>query len=72
MLLGRAGSLPSCARILSGLREDFLRGVGKLTSVNFVLLDQLCNEYNKAVKLTGGVYLSTLDVSVQFWHLLLR
>ena len=31
LLLGRAGSLSSYARILSGLREDFLRGVGKLT-----------------------------------------
>ena len=29
---GRSGSLPRCARILSGLRVDFLRGVGKLTS----------------------------------------
>ena len=27
----RAGSLPSGARILSGLREDFLQGDGKLT-----------------------------------------
>ena len=32
LLFGRAGSLPSGARILIGLREDFLRGVGKLTS----------------------------------------
>ena len=29
----RAGSLPSCARILSGLGADFLRGVGKQTVV---------------------------------------
>ena len=31
LLLGRAGSLPGYARILGGLREDFLQGVGKLT-----------------------------------------
>ena len=34
LLLGCAGSLPSYAHILSGLREDFLRGVDKLTSRN--------------------------------------
>ena len=32
LLLGRAGSLPSCAHGLSGLREDCMWGVGKLTS----------------------------------------
>ena len=31
LLLGCDGSLLSCARMLSGLREVFLRGVGKLT-----------------------------------------
>ena len=31
LLLGLAGFLPRCARILRGLREDFLRGVGNLT-----------------------------------------
>ena len=31
LLLGRTGSLPSCASTLSGLREDFLWGVSKLT-----------------------------------------
>ena len=31
LLLGYAGSLTSGAHILSGLREDFLWGVGKLT-----------------------------------------
>ena len=30
LLLMRAGSLPSCARNLSGLRQEFLRAVGKL------------------------------------------
>ena len=32
LLLGLSGSLPRCARILIGLKEDFLLGVGRLTS----------------------------------------
>ena len=32
LLFGRAGFLPSCAHILSGLKEDSLLGVGTLTS----------------------------------------
>ena len=34
LLVGRSGSLPRCARILSGLKENFLQGVGKLRRKN--------------------------------------
>jgi hypothetical protein len=40
LLLGRAGSLPSCARTLGGLREDFLQGVGKLTRKKLMLFSK--------------------------------
>ena len=38
LLLGRSESLPRCARILSDLKGDFLRGVGKLTRIDSTYL----------------------------------
>ena len=44
LLLGRTWLLPSYVHILGGLRQDFLRGVGKPTSRHFKIHGQQRNQ----------------------------
>ena len=41
LLLGRSGSLPRCARILSGLKEDFLRSLDGSGSMLWAITSKL-------------------------------
>ena len=70
--LGRSWSLHRCARILSGLKEDFLRDVGKLNSLRTSCNSWRVEELEEVLPATFGCpprYLWKAELKTYLTHL---